>query len=53
MDTLDAGDIAIFASPCAFRRPHYEYAIEKKTQCFHGKASDPRWTFLQENSRRQ
>ena len=30
MDCLDPGDIAIFASPCAFRRPHYEYAIQKK-----------------------
>jgi len=34
MDCLDPGDIAIFASPCAFRRPHYEYAIQKKLHVF-------------------
>jgi len=41
MDTLDAGDIAIFASPCAFRRPHYEYAIQKKLNVFMEKPVTP------------
>jgi len=41
MDTLDPGDIAIFASPCAFRRPHYEYAIQKKLNVFMEKPVTP------------
>ena len=41
MDCLDPGDIAIFASPCAFRRPHYEYAIQKKLNVFMEKPVTP------------
>ena len=41
MDCLDPGDIAIFASPCAFRRPHYEYAIQKKLHVFMEKPVTP------------
>lgn len=34
MDVLKPGDIAIFATPLAFRWVHYQYAIEKKLNVF-------------------
>lgn len=34
LDTLKAGDVAIFATPLAFRAPHFEYAIEKGLNVF-------------------
>jgi len=34
MDCLRAGDIAIFATPPAFRWPHFQYAIEKGLHVF-------------------
>ncbi|MGV3772988.1 MAG: Gfo/Idh/MocA family protein [Verrucomicrobiales bacterium] len=34
MDTLKKGDVAIFATPLAFRWPHFQYAIEKGLHVF-------------------
>ncbi len=34
LDTLDAGDVAIFTTPLAFRWPMFEYATEKGIHCF-------------------
>lgn len=34
MDCLKPGDVAIFASPPAFRWPHFSYAIEKNLHVF-------------------
>lgn len=34
MDCLSPGDIAIFATPLAFRPVHFEYAIQKKLNVF-------------------
>ena len=38
MDCLKPGDVAIFATPPAFRWVHFQYAIEKETPCLHGEA---------------
>ncbi len=34
LDALDPGDVAIFTTPCAFRWPMFEYAVEKGIHCF-------------------
>ncbi len=34
MDCLRPGDVAILTTPCAFRAPHFEYAIEKGLHVF-------------------
>jgi predicted dehydrogenase len=34
MDTLSPGDVAILTTPCAFRWPMYEYAIERGLNVF-------------------
>lgn len=34
MDALDPGDIVILTTPCAFRWPMYEYAVEKGLNIF-------------------
>jgi len=34
MDCLKPGDVAIFATPCAFRWVHLQYAIEKRLNVF-------------------
>ena len=41
IDTLRAGDIAIFTSPCAFRWVHYKKAIEKGVNVFMEKPLTP------------
>jgi hypothetical protein len=44
MDNLSKGDVAIFTTPLAFRWVHFQYAIEKGPQCFHGKTAHVRWS---------
>ncbi|MEX2580005.1 MAG: Gfo/Idh/MocA family oxidoreductase [Verrucomicrobiales bacterium] len=34
MDSMNAGDIAILTTPCAFRWPMFEYAVEKDLNVF-------------------
>ena len=34
LDSLRPGDVAIFATPLAFRAPHFQYAIEKRLNVF-------------------
>ena len=34
IDCLKPGDVAIFATPCAFRGPHFAYAIQKGVNVF-------------------
>jgi len=34
LDCLKPGDVAIFATPLAFRAPHFAYAIEKRLNVF-------------------
>ncbi len=34
IDCLKAGDVAIFATPLAFRWVHFKYAVEKGVHCF-------------------
>ena len=41
MDSLDAGDVAIFTTPCAFRWVHFEYAIKKGLNVFMEKPVTP------------
>ena len=41
MDTMKAGDIAILTTPCAFRWPMYEYAVEKGLNVFMEKPVTP------------
>jgi len=41
MDSLNKGDIAVFTTPCAFRWPMFEYAVEKGLNLFMEKPLAP------------